>query len=163
MVALIEDYKAETIAPAFQMDVSGVVGRDGELLKIIVAAAQESYRNHKCRQQLIVPLVQKVDGGRENDRRPGGSLDRHDREMGFSGSGGKNYYAAGTLAPPGFQRFDLVWERISAGSQRPRSWLVASSVVLVLDPILSQVLDNGPIVLPFRAVSFRSRIQPGAW
>src|ERR1019366_10103644 len=42
VMAFIKDNEAVAIAPAFQVNVRGVVGRDGERLEIVIAAAEQT-------------------------------------------------------------------------------------------------------------------------
>ena len=73
MMALIKDQESKAVGPTIEMNVGGIVSRYREVLKIIIAAAKQPHRRLEGQEKFIVPLIQKVDGGRYHERRPAGA------------------------------------------------------------------------------------------
>ncbi len=144
-MALVEDQKAVTIAPLFEMDIGGIVDGDGQRLQVEVAAAEQADRHVEGHRQLAVPLVEQVDGRRDDQRRAGGALDGEDREERLAGAGGQDHNAATPLPDPGFQALTLVGERVATDAQRPGRRLEDARPVLVGDAMTPQMLDQSAI------------------
>src|SRR5262249_59436795 len=110
-MAFIEDDQTELVAPAFEVDVGGIVGGDREWLDIVVAAAEQTNGRAERAKQFAVPLIHKWNGRRDDERRPTDVGDGQQGDKRFAGARWKDNDAAATCVPPGCQGFLLMRER----------------------------------------------------
>ena len=148
-MALVEHQQAKAMAPAIEVDVERIVGGDGQRPHFVLAAAQQADVRAEGVAQLGVPLVQKVDGRRDDEGGPGGLADGEDGDMGLAGAGGQHDDATAAVAPPALECFELVRERIAAGSQRPGRLPPGTGVVLVRDLLAAKMFDQRAIMAPW--------------
>src|ERR1700722_3907356 len=158
MVAFVEHEQTKTGTPAIEVNVSRIVGCDGQRLDVVVAAADQSDCSTKSDEQLGIPLIQQVDRWRYNYRWSPGLLNRQYSEERLAGSCRQNDDAPASGVPPGRQPLHLMGEWIAAGSQRSGRELVLPGFVLVRDVLLAQVLDEGPVMDRFGPVNARPGI-----
>ena len=117
MMALVEHEQAIAIAPAFQMDVRGIVGRHGQRLQIVMTAADQTDRHIEGDEQFAIPLMQERQRRRHDESRTAGFLNGEDGEKCLAGSGRQHRDAARAVVPPGLQGCGLMRKRIVAGAQ----------------------------------------------
>jgi hypothetical protein len=129
-MALVEDDQTEAIAPAFEVDVGRVVGADGEWVDRVFTAAEQADGAAERVLELPEPLVEQVDGGRDDDRGSSGLGDGEQGEKGLAGAGGQDDDAATAVVPPGFEPFELMREGIARTVDVPGDFFVAASVIL---------------------------------
>src|SRR6185437_13375914 len=158
MMALIEDEQTEATATAIEVNVSGIVGRDGERLNLVMTAADKSDRPIKGDEQFAVPLVEQINRGRDHERRAGGLVDGEDGQERLAGAGRQHDDAARPAAPPGFERLGLMRKRIATGTQRPRGRLIGAGVILVGDLLAAQMLDDGAVMQRLGAEDSGTRV-----
>ena len=149
MMAFVEDHQAVAVAPALQVDVGRIVGRDRQRLQIVRSSTDQANRYLEGCEQLVVPLVEQVDGRSNNQAGPTGLLNGQNGDMSLSGPGGQHHDAMAAMAPPGLESLGLVREWITARAERPGGGLVVASLVLKGQLMPAQVFDDGPVTTSF--------------
>src|SRR6266516_1934999 len=113
VVHLIEDDQLEGIARRGHQIASRVIRRHGERLDAFLAAVVDAHVGGKRVYQACVPLVQQVDGGRDNDGGAFDAIDRLNRDEGLPRSGGQDDAAAASRLVPGDESLQLIVVRLS--------------------------------------------------
>ena len=98
VMALVEDDEAEARAEVLHVQVRGVVGRDGERLDVVIAAADDADRHAEGRAQEVVPLPHEVERRRDDERAAPHGVDRQDRDVRLAGAGRQHDDAAPACA-----------------------------------------------------------------
>src|SRR5437867_812256 len=98
-MALVEDEQAILVAPAFEVNMRGVVGGDGERLQIVVAAAEQTNWLAEVVDHFAVPLVEQIDGRRDDEGGASGLADGEDGGVSLAGAGRQYDDAARSLLP----------------------------------------------------------------
>ena len=127
VVAFVEDDESKPVAQAVHVQIGRVVGRHGERLDVVVAAAEQADLDAEAQRELVVPLVHQVDGRGDDQGGPAGPLDGHVGQVGLAGSGRQDDHAPAAGVPPGFQPLDLVRERLLGDLEPPRRRLVSTA------------------------------------
>ena len=158
VMAFIEHEQAEAMAPAFDVDVGGIVGRHRDGLNVVITAAQQAHRHVQSQAQLAVPLRHEVDGRRHHQGRPADVVDGENGHEGFARARGKDDDPPAALPPPDLEGLELVRKRIAADAQGPGRQLVGAGFVLVGDLLLAQMFHQRPVRQALGAVDVRARI-----
>src|SRR5262249_10826148 len=112
--------------------------------------------------QLIVPLVQEVDCGRDHEGRPPNLGNGQDGNESLAGPGRQHDDTPAALLPPSIQGLGLVRKRLPAGQQGPGRRLPRACLVLVGELLLSQPLNDRAVASPLRTVVARARVEAAA-
>ena len=168
MVALVEHRQAEARAEVLHVDEGGVVGRDGDRLDQMVAAADDADRAPKPVAQQTMPLRDQIQGRRHDERVAPHRVDGQQRDLGLAGARRQHDHAAPLRGAPGVQRLRLERARLPAHLQAAVQRPVPPRFVLVRDPAPHERPHHRRVGGGGRAEPARARVpaagvrQPGA-
>jgi hypothetical protein len=161
VVALVEHHQAEPRPQVFHVQVSRIIGGDGDGLDVVVAAAQQADRFAERRPQPVVPLAHEIQRGRDHQGAPLAILEGQLGDQGLARAGRQHHDAPAAGLLPGRQRFPLVGPGLAPHHHRPLQLLVGPGLILVADPAPHQGPDHVGVGRGWRPVAGRPRI-PGA-
>src|SRR5690554_1770378 len=140
------------------MDMRGVVGRDGDGLDAIFAAADHTNRLIKMRAEEIVPLAYEIEGRRDDERGAAIMIDRHQRELAFAGAGREDDEAAPARFYKSRERLFLIGPRRAVDLKAGAELEVAPGAIVVFDAAATDLDDQSGVIERFCAMSADARV-----
>ena len=138
VMALVEHGEAEARAEVLHVEEGGVVGRDGDGLDAMVAAAEDADLPPEPLAQQPVPLPHEVEGGRHDDGVAAHRVHGQQRHLGLAGPRRQDDDPAPLRGPPRLDRLGLERSRLAAHPEAPVENAVAPGLVLVRDTAAQQ-------------------------
>ena len=135
VMTLVEHHHAETRAEVLHVREGGVVGRHGDRLDPVVAAADDADVAPQAVGQQPVPLRDQIEGGRDHERVPPHLVEGQQCDLGLPGPRGQDDHAAALRGPPRLQRLRLEGARFAAHLQPLVEHAVLPRPVLAGDPL----------------------------
>jgi len=102
-VDLVEDHKTEPVAHRISFQVRRVVGRNGDRLEALFAAAEAADRPIEFALEFALPLLEQVDRRHDDERRNREPFDRRQRDDGLAAAR-REFEDAGGRSPDGLGR-----------------------------------------------------------
>src|SRR5690554_685837 len=115
------------------MNMRGIVGRDGDGLDAIFAAADHTNRLIKMRAEEIVPLAYEIEGRRDDERGAAIMIDRHQRELTFTGARRQDDKPAAPYLDERLQRLTLIRTRSPVDLEPGAEFEISAGVILIRD------------------------------
>ena len=134
VMALVEHGETEAGPEVLHVEEGGVVGRDGDGLDAMVAAAEDADLHPEPLAQQPVPLPDQVEGRRHDDGVAAHRVHGQQRHLGLAGPRRQDDDPAPLRGPPRLDRLGLEGSRLAAHPQPPVENAVAPGLVLVRDP-----------------------------
>nr|WP_276602758.1 hypothetical protein [Nannocystis pusilla] len=146
----------EAVAVAVELGLGGgrVVGGDGDLARLAVAAAEHADRPLQPVAQHLLPLQHEIDGGHDDQRGPAGVDDGEDGEDRLARARGQLDHPDAAGGPPRGQRVTLVRERLERARQREIEAIVDASFVDVRNVGVVKMRDDRAV--PVRRCAVRA-------
>ncbi len=108
MVDFVKDEHAEGVADALHVDVGRIVGRDGDRLQIVSAAADDAAMDAEGCFEVEVPLGDEIERRRDDEGRSPFAGHGQLCDEAFSGASWEYHHAASAVLFPGLERFALI-------------------------------------------------------
>ena len=113
----------------------GVVGGDGDGLRVVAPSSQGADGASKGGLQLEGPLGQEVQGGDHHQGGAGGRGDGHLGQEGLAGARGEDHDSPPALPPPGLQGFLLIEAGLAGEGGEALQALIGPRLVVVGHPL----------------------------